>query len=211
MSLFALLAAAAVVNWAEASPVPGQCAAPAAENVGKPGCYGVGEIQIEAAPAELWWRIYEFDTLAAAQAAGAGVRWSLAAASHGRSWLHVIGGPEAAPAGGVRRAVIGPLAAPAGQTVSARFMESVFTPGMRTRVHSHAGPEAFYVVEGEQCMETPADRRKLKAGETYVVAPGPHLQAAAKGRKNLVLVLTPKGAPLMAMEAGWTPSQFCAS
>ncbi len=67
------------------------------------------------------------------------------------------------------------------------FLESVFPPGMRTRVHSHPGPEAFYVVEGQQCMETPSERRKLNAGESFVVQPGPHVQTAPGGRKNIAL------------------------
>jgi quercetin dioxygenase-like cupin family protein len=82
---------------------------------------------------------------------------------------------------------------------------------MRTRVHSHPGPEAFYVIDGEQCMETPTQRRKLQAGESFIVLPGPHLQAAPKGRRNLVLVLHGPDEPWMSMESQWTPSQFCAS
>jgi quercetin dioxygenase-like cupin family protein len=89
-------------------------------------------------------------------------------------------------------------------------MESIFTPGMRTRVHSHPGPEAFYVVDGEQCVETPKARQKLRAGDTFIVAPGPHVQAAAKGRRNLTLALYPAGSAWMTLETSWTPSQFCA-
>ena len=66
---------------------------------------------------------------------------------------------------------------------------------MRTRVHSHPGPEAFYVLEGEQCMETPAQKRKLRAGESFIVPPGPHVQAAAHGRRNIALVLSGSGEP----------------
>ncbi len=64
---------------------------------------------------------------------------------------------EDAGAGGQRRAKIGPLEVPNGP-VTAHFPEAIFPPGMRTRVHSHPGPEAFYVVEGEQCMERPPTR-----------------------------------------------------
>jgi hypothetical protein len=94
---------------------------------------------------------------------------------------------------------------PVGPAV-AHFSEAIFTPGMRTRVHSHPGPEAFYVVAGEQCMETPFDNRKIEPGGTYIVASGVHLQAASHGRRNLVLVIAPNGAPFVIADGGrWTP------
>jgi mannose-6-phosphate isomerase-like protein (cupin superfamily) len=80
---------------------------------------------------------------------------------------------------------------------------------MQTRVHSHRGPEAFYVVEGQQCMETPIEKRLIAAGGTYVVKQGPHIQAAPKGRRNLVLILSPKGEPAVISGGDWQPSGFC--
>ena len=80
---------------------------------------------------------------------------------------------------------------------------------MQTRVHSHPGPEAFYVVEGEQCMETPSDRRLIPAGGTYVVESGPHIQAAPNGRRNLVLILAPSGQPAVIPGGNWRPTGFC--
>lgn len=208
--MFLPLILATAVNWAEAPPVPGQCSAPAAENVGKPGCFLTAELQIEAAPAALWWHVYEFPTVEAASEAASKHRWATTASSHGRVWVHVLGQVDARVQGGQKRAVVGPVEVPPGR-VTARFLESVFTPGMRTRVHSHAGPEAFYVIDGAQCVETPAEKRKLQAGDTLIVPPGPHVQAAAAGRRNLTLVLSPAGAPWMKLESAWTPSQFCAS
>ena len=90
--------------------------------------------------------------------------------------------------------------------VTAHFSEAIFPPGMRTRVHSHPGPEAFYAVEGEQCMETPTDRRNIAAGGTYVVPEGPHLQAAPHGRRNLVLIVAPKGPPFVTPGATGSPA-----
>ena len=208
--LVAALLASGVVNWAEAPPVPGQCVASAAENVGRPGCFRTAEIRIDAALTELWWHVREYPDAASAEAAAVGHRWAATATSHGRAWLFVLGRKDESFGAGIRRALVGPLASTAGASVTARFMESTFTPGMRTRVHSHAGPEAFYVVDGEQCVETPSQRRKLRAGDTFVVPPGPHVQAAAKGRKNITLVLYPSDAPWMTLEPDWSPSQYCA-
>lgn len=40
------------------------------------------------------------------------------------------------------------------------------------------GAEAFFVVEGEQCMDTPGEQTTIAAGGTYIVSRGPHVQAA---------------------------------
>ena len=127
---------------------------------------------------------------------------------HGQAWLYVLSGPSETIAGGTRKAVIGPLSVPPADTI-AHFAAANFPPGMQTRVHSHPGVEAFYVVDGEQCMETPAERRTIPAGGTYIVNDGPHLQAAPKGRRNLVLILVPRGMQLITLRTDWNATGLC--
>ncbi len=107
------------------------------------------------------------------------------------------------------RGVVGPFNLPAGRPVTARFLESTFPPGMRTRVHSHPGPEAFFVIEGEQCVDTPAGHATIHAWESRIVEGGAHVQAARKGRRSLVLILARAGEPWMTPETGWVPSDYC--
>lgn len=192
------------------SPVPGACTDPASENVGKPGCYMAGEITIENPPAVLYWNVYSFNDAPAAAKAASAYPWSFTTQSHGRHWAHVIAPTEVRMTGGRRAAVVGPMAMDAGKTVRARFLESFFPPGMRTSVHSHPGPEGFYVIDGVQCMETPEGKQKLEAGDTLIVpARQTHFQAAPKGRRNIAVVFYPPGEPWMKMEQGWAPSRYC--
>lgn len=58
-------------------------------------------------------------------------------------------------------------------------------------------------------METPTDKRRITAGGTYVVERGPHIQAAPTGRRNLVLILSPKGQPAVIPGGDWRPTGFC--
>jgi quercetin dioxygenase-like cupin family protein len=208
----AALAAAAFINWADASPVPGQCAEPAADNRGKAGCFLIAEMSLGVRQVPVWWHLYEFPSEREATDAASKVPNALSAVSHGKAWLHILAGAKAPSlgAGAIHRATVGPLVTPGSGALVARFMESIFTPGMRTRVHSHPGPEAFYVIEGEQCLETPATHAKLRPGETFIVPPGSHVQAAAKGRKNILLVLHREGSAWMTMTPEWKPSQYCA-
>lgn len=206
--LFSMLLLATVLQT-DVPPVPGLCSAPVPDNREMPGCYQTSELDLAGAPASLYWHLREYPTLAAADAEAFKHRWSAVAAAHTRYWLYILAGDAEVANGGVERAVIGPLTLPIGPAV-AHFSEAIFPPGMRTRVHSHPGPEAFYIVEGEQCMETPSDKRKIGAGGTYIVPSGAHLQSAPHGRRNLVLIIAPKGVPFVNPGGGqWTPSGFC--
>lgn len=210
MVLLPLLLAAAL-GQADVPPVPGLCSAPVPTDADTPGCYQTGEMDLIGAPLTLYWHVVEMATPEAAEHEARRHRWASVARAHSRTWLYVLGGPDLTVEGaGRRRATIGPLSVPEGP-VTAHFSEAVFPPGMQTRVHSHPGPEAFYVVEGEQCMETPSDTARIPAGGTYIVAGGPHLQAAPHGRRNLVLILSPTDAPFVVPGGdGWSPTGFCA-
>lgn len=206
--LLQTLLLAAMITQVDVPPVPGLCSAPVPGDGDTPGCYKTGEIELFGAPSTIYWHIYEFPTQGAAIAEARRHRWATITQIHSRTWLYVLGGSAEPVTGGTQRAVIGPLAvAPGNQT--AHFAESVFPPGMRTRVHHHPGPEAFYVVEGEQCMESPTDRRLISAGGTYIVESGPHIQAAPRGRRNLVLILAPTGSASVMPGGDWEPSAFC--
>jgi quercetin dioxygenase-like cupin family protein len=106
----------------------------------------------------------------------------------------VLADREARVANGRRLPTAGPLTLEPGVPYRARFIESIFTPGMRTRTHVHPGPEAFYVVSGVQCMESPTRRARVEAGHTIVVEGGTvHQQSAPRGRRNVAVVFYPEG------------------
>jgi quercetin dioxygenase-like cupin family protein len=55
--------------------------------------------------------------------------------------------------------------------------------GMTSRVHLHSGVQAFYVVEGEQCLETAQSAFKMRKGETLAVPTGATMRLVANGSK----------------------------
>lgn len=194
----------------QTSPVPGACSEPASENVGRPGCYMAAEITIQSPPAEIYWNIYSFPTADAAAAAVRPFKWSVTTQSHGLHWAHVLAPQQVRLSAGQRMAIVGPMALEAGKVIRARFIESYFAPGMRTSVHSHPGPEGFYVLDGVQCMEMPAFKRSLQAGETLIVpARRTHFQSSPSGRRNVAVVFYPPDEPWMKMETGWVPTTYC--
>ena len=87
---------------------------------------------------------------------------------------------------------IGPLPISAGKQYTARYMEAVFTPGMSARIHRHSGPEAWYLVSGAQCLETPESITIARTGEGAVVPEGPPMALSSVGtetRRSVLLVL----------------------
>lgn len=201
--------AALLLGAQDPAAVPGLCSAPAAEHVGQPGCYLSAELAIEAGSEPVYWHIVEFPDPASARAEAAGHRWATVVTAHGRHWLYVIGPEDEAINSGAPPAVVGPLRRPGDGPLTARFLESIFPPGMKTRAHAHPGPEAFYVVEGEQCMDSPTGQARIAVGESYILEGGPHLQAAPTGRRNLVALLIPADEGWMSLTPEWTPSNYC--
>lgn len=194
---------------AQAAPaVPGGCTAPASENVGRAGCYLSIELTIASPPPNLYWHIVQARSEEVARAEARRHRWAAVVSAHERWWLYVLS-PRRIERRLPDHDVAGPFQVAGHGPVVARFMESWFPPGMRTRAHAHSGPEAFYVIEGEQCTETPSERRIIAAGESYIVPGGPHLQAAPHGRRSVVLILAPAGDPWMRLTDQWAGTDYC--
>jgi quercetin dioxygenase-like cupin family protein len=203
-----LLLAVLLATQTAGNAVPGQCTAHASEHVGEPGCYLSAEFDIEAPSGELYWHIYVLPTLIDARVAATHAGQAVAAEAHGQAWLHVMGDAEAGLIHGATvRESIGPIRAPSKGRV--RLLESWFPPGMKTRAHSHPGPEVFYVLEGEQCVETRDGIARVAAGEHYILDGGPHLQASPNGRRSLILLVIPDDTPWMSLESDWRPKERC--
>jgi hypothetical protein len=56
---------------------------------------------------------------------------------------------------------------PPAKSYAAVLSYAVMRPGDSSRVHTHPGPEGWYVLTGEQCLETPAGANKARAGGNH--------------------------------------------
>ena len=134
--------------------------------------------------------------------------------SLGKIWLMTIDEPERKPPSkGKRVAEIGPLGISAGEEHSAQYMEAVFTPGMTAPAHLHGGPEAWYTLAGETCLETSDGHFQVgRAGGPAVIVPtGLSMHLTATGtekRKSLVLILYESSKPTTFVH-DWTPKGLC--
>jgi hypothetical protein len=118
-------------------------------------------------PGPLFWRIDTFATLAAAKAAAG--QTGLAAEVAGKAWLFTLGPRGGSATGGTKVAEIGPVPTPAAPEYLLRINHAYGPPGAATRVHSHPGAEAFYVLAGRMSQRTPHGVVTLDVGQS---APG---------------------------------------
>lgn len=101
----------------------------------------------------LFWRLENFATLARAQAAAGPT--ALVAESRGKVWLFTLGPAGGSSPGGTLVAEVGPLPPVTAPQYLLRINEASGPPGSISRIHTHPGSEAFYVLAGEQSVRTP--------------------------------------------------------
>jgi len=186
---------------------------PVSERAGRQfGCFVIAnQVVGQLGQTPVYWHLNRYPTRAAAEAAqqpGSTVVESL-----GSVWLFAIADPGWRPPSGEHVAEIGPLPVTAGEGYTAQYMEAIFRPEMKSAVHRHPGPEAWYTLTGETCLETPEGTMVGRAGGQHVIVPGETpMELTATGtevRRSLVLILHDSSQPPGSPAHDWTPKGLC--
>lgn len=185
---------------------------PRGSHAGEIGCWIIVDDPVGLLPAApAFWHLDAYPNRAAAEAARG--RRGTVVESLGRVWLFTVAEREWRPGTGERVTQIGPLPIRQGVAYSATYMEAVFTPGMMSSTHSHSGPEAWYTLAGETCLETPDGFMVGRAGGPPVIVPaGPPMRLTATGtteRRAIVLILHDGSQPATTVTHAWTPKGLC--
>jgi quercetin dioxygenase-like cupin family protein len=214
MRLFALGIAWAGILLGACAPASAQICRPVSERAraGDPGCWIIAHGPVgQLTRPEVFWHLHSYPTRAAAEAAK-GPRGTVVESLE-KVWLLTIEDKGWSAAGGERVAEIGPLPVAAGSEYMAQFMEAIFDPGMTAPSHEHAGPEAWYTVAGETCLETPDGKYVGRAGGPPVIVPGgPPMHLTATGtvqRRALVLILHDASRKPTTPRHDWVPKGLC--
>jgi quercetin dioxygenase-like cupin family protein len=134
-------------------------------------------------PGTLYWRVETFPTLAEAQAAAGPT--SLAAEVAGKSWLITLGAAGGSSPGASKVAEIGPLPTVTASEYLLRLNDSGGPPGVATPIHTHPGPEAFYVVTGQLKQKTPQGVRIVEAGQHLLGHGETPMEVSSSGTTDL--------------------------
>lgn len=213
--LAVVLAASTSSATGQEQPAPGPftCTMLASARTQEAGCYIIATEHIDHLPAgPLFWHLYTYPTPEQAkrgqQKSGGAVAESL-----GKAWLFKIAAENWRPEGGDRVADIGPLNVSPGKLYEARYIEAVIPPGRPgTPVHRHPGPEAWFVVSGAQCMQTPTATKIVRAGGTAVIPGGVPMSVKFPFNdtvRHIVLVLYDASQPWRTKAQDWEPAIPC--
>jgi len=174
------------------------------------GCFNVGLANgLHFSQSSVYWHLRAFPSRKAADAAKSAN--GIVVEEDGRVWLSEFGTRAAAPRGGKPIAVVGPLQLPAAKAYTAVLSYAVMRPGDNSRVHTHAGPEGWYVIAGEQCLETPDGPHRARAGGTSTVRSGVPMELNVTGktvRRAFALVIHDAAQPRGTIST-WKPSGTC--
>lgn len=158
----------------------------------------------------VYWSLDTYPTVEAAnkdRTAGAVI------VAYGKIWLFTVGPLSQRPLRGQHVADIGPIAVSKDAMYDAEFLRSTFSPGMTAPVHVHSGPEAFYAISGDTCLETPDGVQFGRgAGNSVIVRGGPPMLLMATGtetRRGFALILHDPALPPTTLVHSWQPKGLC--
>jgi quercetin dioxygenase-like cupin family protein len=174
------------------------------------GCFNIAKVEgLTFRDSVVYWFLYTFPTRSAAEAARTPT--GVVVEEDGRVWLNEIASVASRTQAGALVARVGPLLLPPAPTYTAIYSYAVMAPGQRSRVHTHSGPEGWYVLAGEQCLETSVGVFRGRTGETVIVPGNVPMELYITGtalRRALVVVVhdsrQPRGTP-----SSWIPPGAC--
>jgi quercetin dioxygenase-like cupin family protein len=174
------------------------------------GCFNVGVVTgLHFSEASVYWHLSAFPTRKAAEAAKSAT--GIVVEEDSRAWLSEFGPQNTAARGGETIAVVGPLQLSKATSYAAVLSYAVMRPGDSSRVHTHPGPEGWYVLAGEQCLETPAGANRARAGGTSTVPLNIPMELNVTGttlRRAFALVIH-DSAQQRGIPSDWKPSGAC--
>lgn len=185
---------------------------PVSERTTEFGCFVHAEEHLQEAPAgPVYWHIDRFPDRASAQAAKSANGTVVEILGH--VWLFTIAEESWRPSAGEHVADVGPLTLPRASSLMATYMEGNFKPGMQSTVHRHPGTEAWFVLSGAQCLETPHGQQIGRPGAAPVIVPPdePMLLTGIGEQQGhwLVLILMDATMPRGLPADDWTPKHTC--
>lgn len=210
---YALLLFSCALVRAQGVQVPGDPCKPVSQRTQDVGCWILADDPVgRLSRSQVFWYLDSYPTRAAAQAdkEPQGIVFE----SMGKTWLMSIEQENWKPAHGTRVGAVGPIPITAGTRYSAQFMEAAFLPGMMAPEHVHSGPEAFFTVAGETCLETSDGHVQTgrPGGSPVIVPAGIAMHLTATGtekRRALVLILHDSSKPPTTMVHDWTAKGLC--
>lgn len=181
------------------------------------GCWNVGRIKaVRLTDLQPYWHLQRFQDWQTAEAVAGPT--GLVVALNEEVWLSTIGPRESGASLAEQVAVVGPLRLPSASAYDLVLSYVVMPAASRSPVHAVPGPKAWYLLNGEQCLETVVGTSRALAGAR---SPGNTLIAPSNVPMEVVTTGTTTSQALSlsivdSTQAGtlrpnWQPSGTCTS
>jgi hypothetical protein len=161
---------------------------------------------------KIFWHIDRFPSQQSAERASTAA--GVVVEAFGSTWLFTLAERKWRSNGGTSVSVIGPLPVAPASTYTAEYLRSIFTPGTTAPLHVHSGPEAFFAVTGDTCLETPDGMRTGRGPRnSLMIKAGPPMLLMAIGtvpRQGFALILHDASQPATTLTQAWHPQGLCA-
>jgi len=174
------------------------------------GCFNIARVTgLRFRDSVVYWHLSTYPSRAEAEASrtGAGVVVEEA----GKVWLNELGPRNHQPHGGQHVASVGPLVLPRAPVYTAVFSFAAMRPGQRSIVHTHPGPEGWYMLAGEQCLETSAGVFRGSTGQTVVAPANVPMELTITGNqlRQSLLVVIHDARQSRGARSEWRPTGAC--
>jgi len=159
-------------------------------------------------------RLENFPTIEAAQQSATPA--STVVEAVGKVWLLTLASQGERSQFGTFVREIGPIPdIPTAASYELQIADADFGPAMNPAiskaVHTHSGPEIWYLLTGEQCLETPNGIQHAKAGEgMFAPANTPmQLNIAGTGNREALFAIVHDATKPATTMSDWQPSGNC--
>jgi hypothetical protein len=210
----AVLAQATSAPPAGASAPTIQCAdSSASGRIGNTACTIFAKRTVREFPggaATVAWKVAAFRTRAEAESGTSPT--SAVIEMDSEFWLLSIAPTVALSERAVRAAVIKPIPLPPARRYEIIFAYVAVPPGAHSAIHVQSGPEAWYVLAGSQCVETPDTVLHIQQGGGGVVPGDTPLYLVATGtstRRAFFVIVHDAERPFYTEIESWHPRGRC--
>jgi hypothetical protein len=212
MRLLALIATLATVASAARAQSPTIACADSSKSgvLGSTACTIFAKRPVALTGATTQWRIETYPTRDAAERASTAT--SAVLPLDGSFWLLSVGSERPTPAGGTLVANVGPLPLPKASNYEMILAYVAVPPGAKSAVHVQSGPEAWFVLDGSQCVETPDTVLHLdRAHPGFVPADTPLFLIATGNvtRRALFVIVHDASRAFFSEINSWKPKGRC--
>lgn len=161
-------------------------------------------------PGPLVWRFENFPTTGAAQ--DAATQASVVVEAAGKVWLLTLAVKGDRSKGGTlvtETELLPPI--PPGPSYEIVVAEADLGPEANVMTHKHSGPETWYLLSGEQCLELPGRAVRARAGET-MSAPAEtpmKLNIVGPGKRDALFLIVHDSSKPFNTFLNWSPKGLC--